>query len=151
MLSKNRIIELLKEFDPILVGTIPICIDIANSDLDLICYCTRDTYFENVIVETFGEMDGFKIWKDVKGDSLVVVANFEMYGFEIEIYCQNVPTRQQNGYRHMLIEHRLIRERGDDFRQRIVDLKRQGYKTEPSFCMVLGLTGNPYDALLKFE
>ncbi|MGV2488720.1 UNVERIFIED_CONTAM: DUF4269 domain-containing protein, partial [Bacillus mycoides] len=37
ILTNNQILSKLKQFDPILVGTIPINIDIENSDLDIIC------------------------------------------------------------------------------------------------------------------
>ncbi len=30
------------------------------------------------------------------------------------------------------------------FRQEIIALKKQGYKTEPAFAMALGLKGDPY-------
>lgn len=39
MMSQYQIMEILQEFDPILVGTFPINIDIETSDLDIICHC----------------------------------------------------------------------------------------------------------------
>ena len=38
ILSEYKVLANIAEFDPILVGTIPINIDIENSDLDIICY-----------------------------------------------------------------------------------------------------------------
>ena len=38
LLSDNEILLLLKEFDPLLAGTVPIEIDVEHSDLDIICY-----------------------------------------------------------------------------------------------------------------
>ena len=50
----------------------------------------------------------------------------------------------------MLIEYRLLRERGEMFRQEIIALKKQGHKTEPAFAIALGLKGDPYRELLNF-
>jgi hypothetical protein len=49
----------------------------------------------------------------------------------------------------MLIEHSLLTEKGEHFRQEIIKLKRQGLKTEPAFAKLLGLDGDPYKAILK--
>ena len=51
----------------------------------------------------------------------------------------------------MLIEHRLLQERGEAFRRAIITLKQRGYKTEPAFAKALGLKGDPYLALLPYE
>ncbi len=80
-----------------------------------------------------------------------MVANFKVDSFEIEIFGQNIPSERQNAYRHMLIEHKLIIERGENFRQKIIELKQKGFKTEPAFAILLGLEGNPYIELLKYE
>ncbi len=50
----------------------------------------------------------------------------------------------------MVIEHKLLLERGEEFRLKIVDLKKQGYKTEPAFAMLLGLENDPYNEMLNF-
>ncbi|HRF37192.1 MAG TPA: DUF4269 domain-containing protein, partial [Saprospiraceae bacterium] len=59
--------------------------------------------------------------------------------------------RLQNAYRHLLIEARLLEERGPEFRQQIIELKQQGVKTEPAFARLLGLEGDAYEALLRLE
>lgn len=58
---------------------------------------------------------------------------------------------QQFAYRHLIIEYNLLNQYGEKFRQQIIELKRQGHKTEPAFGLALGLTGDPYMELLKFE
>jgi len=52
---------------------------------------------------------------------------------------------------HLIIEHKLLIKNGEDFRQQIIKLKRQGHKTEPAFAIALDLSGDPYMELLKFE
>ena len=151
VLVKNEIMITLEKFAPILIGTIPINIDIENSDLDIICYFVDRNGFEKLLAKKFGNAKRFKIWKNSSQESKVVVANFFVDEFEIEIFGQNIPTNKQRGYRHMLIEHKLLEERGDEFRKRIIELKEKGYKTEPAFAYELGLAGNPYEALLELE
>jgi hypothetical protein len=49
----------------------------------------------------------------------------------------------------MITEYRILLEKGEAFRSQIVELKRQGMKTEPAFALLLGLEGDPYLELLK--
>ena len=51
----------------------------------------------------------------------------------------------------MLIEHEIIKTRGESFRQEIIRLKRLGLITESAFAELLGLVGNPYEALLAYN
>ena len=151
ILSENRIMDILCDFDPILVGTVPINIDIENSDLDIICFWEDQRDFREKLVAQFSEFGAFGIRDISIHGQLATVTNFFIDKIEIEIFGQNIPTKSQYGYRHMLIENKLLSEKGDDFRRKIIKLKQQGYKTEPAFAKILGLEGDPYQELLKFE
>lgn len=151
VLTSHNVLTKLEPFTPILVGTIPIAIDIETSDLDIICCWTDRKAFSDAVRAVFGQERAFEIRESAEPGREVVVANFEMDGFAIEIFGQNRPTREQFAYRHMVIEHRLLVERGEEFRQAVIDLKRKGYKTEPAFGQLLGLTDNPYVQLLAYE
>ncbi|MFC4209867.1 DUF4269 domain-containing protein [Pedobacter petrophilus] len=151
MLKKQLILEMISEFDPIVVGTIPIDIDIESSDIDIICYSSNKEYLSNVLTNLFQYEDGFKIWEYNKTNPSAIVAKFKVADFEIEIFGQDVPTRRQVAYRHMMIEYQILLEKGEAFRKQIIELKRQGMKTEPAFATLLGLQGNPYEELLKYE
>jgi len=70
---------------------------------------------------------------------------------EIEIYASKNHSEKTNGYRHMVIEARLIEILGKDFKNEIIALKKRGLKTEPAFAKQLGLKGNPYESLLELE
>ncbi|WP_157447956.1 DUF4269 domain-containing protein, partial [Chryseobacterium sp. MOF25P] len=78
-----------------------------------------------------------------------LVCNFKLEEFLIEIFAQNKPTIQQNAYCHMMAEYKILQEKGEEFKQKIIDLKKKGIKTEPAFGLLLGLE-NPYEDLLKF-
>jgi hypothetical protein len=151
ILTNNQVLSKLKKFDPILVGTIPINIDIENSDLDIICSFSNKLEFQKSITSNFSNEKGFTIRENPFLGTHAIIANFFLAGFEIEIFGQTTPTRQQFGYRHMLVEHNLLNQYGEEFRKQIIDLKREGYKTEPAFAKALNLAGDPYLELLKFE
>lgn len=150
-LTNSQVLLKLKAFDPILVGTIPINIDIENSDLDIICYFENKEDFLKAISDNFGNEQHFKIREQQGSNKAAVVANFLIANFEIEIFGQNIPTKEQFAYRHLIVEYNLLNKFGEEFRQEIIELKKQGIKTEPAFAKILGLTGDPYVELLKFE
>ena len=151
ILNENRIMDILHEFDPILVGTVPINIDIENSDLDIICFWKNQRAFREKLIAQFSEFKAFRIQDISIHGQLTTLTNFFIDKIEIEIFGQNIPTESQYGYRHMLIENKLLLEKGDNFRMEIIKLKQLGYKTEPAFAKILGLVEDPYQELMKFE
>ena len=150
-LTQLHVFEKLEKYNPVLAGTIPIGIDLANSDLDIICQCNDHTEFSSTIEQFFSEEKNFEIRTYTQDHLLVTVANFESDHFGIEIFGQNIPTTSQNAYRHMLIEHGILNKEDEVFKANILRLKKEGYKTEPAFTKLLGLQGNPYEALLKIK
>lgn len=147
VLTRYQIFERLKDYSPILAGTIPIEIDIEDSDLDIICEVTDFTEFEKTLSEMFSEFD-LKIEKITVNNEQATVLNFELEEFPVEIFGQNKPATEQNAYRHMIAEYKILQEKGEDFKQKIIKLKKQGIKTEPAFGILLNLE-KPYEDLLK--
>lgn len=151
ILTQNRILSNLMEFEPILTGTIPININIENSDLDIICYWKNKTDFIEKLHLLFeGEVD-FSSRATQINEQESVIANFKIDGFEIEIFGQNTPTRNQNGYKHLIKEYEILQAKSESFRLEIIKLKQNGYKTEPAFAHLLGLKGDPYIKLLEYK
>ncbi|MFP3598728.1 DUF4269 domain-containing protein [Chryseobacterium sp. SIMBA_029] len=151
ILKKYEIFEKLNAYFPVLAGTIPIEIDIEGSDLDIICEV--DLQFQEVFIETVKNCipDHTEVHIEnmaVNGEQCIVI-NYKLKGFLIEIFGQNKPPLQQNAYRHMISEHKILQEKGENFKQKIIELKKEGMKTEPAFGLLLGLE-NPYEELLKF-
>lgn len=150
VLTKHQIMEKLKDYEPILAGTIPLNINIEGSDLDVICCFTDKTAFETHLRNTFQNYNTVINTLAINGQE-TVLANLMADGWEIEIFGQYTPVKQQYAYRHMIIEHTLLQQKGESFRQEIIALKQLGYKTEPAFAKALNLTGNPYAALLAIN
>lgn len=151
VLNENLILQKLSDFDATLIGTIPINIDIASSDLDIACYWNDKNRFIEIVKNTFSKENDFQLYEREINDSESVIATFFVNDFEIEIFGQNLPVSEQFGYRHMLIEEAILNKYGEDFRRKIIKLKESGVKTEPAFAQLLELKGDPYQALLNFK
>ncbi len=151
ILNDLLIFDKLKRFTPILTGTIPIGIDTESSDLDIICSCKKLEEFKNTVSDYYKYHDDFKIHEKKISTVKTVIARFNYRNYQLEIFGQNRPVKEQEAYRHMLIEWEILQEKGDRFKQQIITLKKQGLRTEPAFAQLLGLQGDPYRELLKLE
>lgn len=149
LLKELGVFEQLVAYKPILTGTIPIEIDIPESDLDIICQCENLERFLELIFHLFGSENEFeKSLYSCRGIPSAV-ASFKKENTSIEIFAQNIPTKEQYAYKHMLKEYTILAKQGDEFRKQIIQLKKQGIKTEPAFAKLLGLIGDPYEKLLE--
>lgn len=146
-----EIMRKLTTYNPLLAGTIPIEIDISTSDLDIVCHCEDVHQFSEKLIDLFGEQEGFSIQTKLVNKEPTTIANFQGKHFPIELFGQAIPSQKQDAFRHMLIEHQILQEKDSTFTQKIIHLKKSGVKTEPAFAQLLGLKGNPYQALLKLE
>lgn len=153
ILTKHHFFEKLKAYSPILAGTVPIEIDIEGSDLDIIFEVDlrfEEDFLDDLMFSRFIPHDvETKVEYLIINGEKCITLNFMLDEFPIEIFGQNKPTTEQNAYLHMIAEHKILQEKGEEFKQKIIELKKQGIKTEPAFGMLLGLE-NPYEDLLKF-
>ena len=140
--------DIMKPFDkyqPTIVGTYPIDIQVKDSDIDVILTVQDyEAYIKDLSVLSH-ETNYTVEKKDV------VICRFEKKGYIIELYASHEPINRLNSYRHLEIEKRVLDLFGESFKEEVVALKSKGLKTEPTFCTLLGLYGNAYDALLKVE
>lgn len=49
----------------------------------------------------------------------------------------------------MVIEYFLIKN-VNGLKEKVIKLKKQGYKTEPAFAYLLKLSGDPYESLIEY-
>ena len=150
VLTSHSVFENLHGFDPLLIGTIPLNIDIEKSDLDIICCWKSKNLFIETLIENFAHHRGFLLTEKKIASHETIIATFQIDQFEIEIFGQNRPTKQQEGYRHMMIEYKILSSNDETFRQKIIYLKKAGLTTEQAFAKQLNLAGDPYQELLRF-
>jgi len=149
-LSDLKIFEILQKHQPVLAGTVPIEIDIQNSDLDIICECSDHQSFIDLLhVHYSGKPDYSVNQKTIRGIKSTII-RFNAKLFKIEIFGQNKPVIEQYAYRHMIIEYKILKKNDDHFRNEIINLKRKGLSTEEAFAKRLDLKGDPYEELLNY-
>lgn len=148
-LTRLGIFETLDRYMPMLVGTIPIAVDVAESDLDIICEASDLERFAGDVRRAFDEHRNFRLWRRKIGGVSSVIAHFRFGQFPVEVFAQSLPVTAQNAYRHMVVEARLLEIGGPAARRAIRQLKREGLKTEPAFAHYFDLEGDPYEALLE--
>ncbi|MBA4031177.1 MAG: DUF4269 domain-containing protein [Planctomyces sp.] len=151
VLRQLGIAQMLADFTPVLAGTIPLEIDLPESDLDILCHALDLRMFARVCETLALRLDGYQ----AKFTTIRGVESFVAQGrcqeFEIEIFAQSQSVEAQWGYRHLLVEEKLLAIGGAALREEIRALKRRGLKTEPAFAQLLDLSGDPYIALLELD
>lgn len=150
VLQDLDLLRVLAEFDPVLIGTPPLGIETDESDIDIACFAPDIENFSLIATENFGPLEEFTQRPLQKETPPALLTSFRFMGWTIEIFCQGVPTGRQWGVRHFHVEQRLL-TLDPALRPMMKELKQSGLKTEPAFCKILGLTGDPYHALLELE
>ena len=142
----GRVLRALTPYSPTLVGTFPLGLQIEGSDLDVACSCADLDAFARLLNTL-----GFARIERLPMSPEAVVASMTIDDVEVEVFCQATPVHAQAGFRHMVVEARLLAIGGEPLAQRVRAAKRSGLKTEPAFAAVLGLDGDPYRVLLELE
>ena len=153
-LLASGLLAVLAPWTPVLVGTIPLDIDVDGSDLDVLC-CTPVHEFdalEEAVADTAtalgahdrtghrGTFDGLE----------ASVTRFTWDGEHFEVFGQPVPVARQTAYRHMQAEAALLAPASHATAERVRALKARGWRTEPAVAEVFGLPGSdPYRVLLE--
>ncbi|WP_272917293.1 DUF4269 domain-containing protein [Halobacillus litoralis] len=97
------IIKNYLSFHPVLCGTIPIGIDVENSDLDIIMEVYDLPSLEQRLIKDYEQMEGFRLQRKTIREREVMKANFLYKGFEFEVFAQPQPVHEQHAYLHMII------------------------------------------------
>ena len=150
VLDELNLLAELAEYEPTVIGTPPLGIDIESSDIDIACTATDLTEFASVITARFVSMQDFVIEKVTVFPEPAVRVAFLSHGWEVELFCQSLPIQEQHGVRHYHVEKRLL-EIEPELKEKVLHLKRSGQKTEPAFAALLRLDGDPYEAMLGLE
>jgi hypothetical protein len=149
VIRELRVLEHLERYHATVVGTLPLDLFIpGQSDIDIICTAYHFDTFKATLTDHFSRLKGFELVQKFLHPTDSVVCRFCYQSFPFEIVGQPLPVTEQWAYKHLYIEQRLLNARGSDFKAQILQLKKQGIKTEPAFAQALKLSGNPYEALL---
>ncbi len=95
VLKEIDIFNVLRKFNPILVGTIPINIDIENSDLDIVCEVYDFKEFQKIVEDRYSMFSKFHISNNSTDNETILTINFYVNDIEIEIYAQSLDSCKQ--------------------------------------------------------
>lgn len=151
VLAEECVMQKLHQFSPILIGTFPLDVAIQTSDLDIACCVPDMGVFSESLLISFGNSDQYTFRMKIIRGKTVGIANFKIAAIPVEIFGEDRPVTQQYGYRHMIAEFQILERYGASFQADIRRLKSLGWKTEPAFAKLLGLSGDPYEELLKIN
>lgn len=149
-IRRSGVMEALRDFDPQVVGTPPLGLDLPTSDIDILCHAPDPSAVAALLWDRLGDHEGFTLRQWISGGR-PVIAGFHVHGWAFEIFAAAVPVREQAGWRHFDVERRLLALGGAALRDAVMAERRRGLKTEPAFAAALGLAGDPYAALLDLQ
>ncbi|MCX9111941.1 DUF4269 domain-containing protein [Aeromonas veronii] len=146
--------------DMALVSTLAIGLDRPGSDLDILCQHPNPAEF----AATFAEQG----WQasDKGGNIWLLERTFACLdqscansgsdkseaSWPLELYVTPAPIETLNGWRHLTLMAALLERFGDAFYRDVLRLRlEEGLKGEAAMCRLLGLAGDPYEALLMLE
>ena len=150
ILCELKLFDLLNEFNPVVTGSLPLDIFIDGSDLDISCEVYDFERFEKHLQINFSLLLSYTLQRKLLGSTESIVCSFTNHELKIEIVGQPIPVSKQLAYKHMIIEYHILTKRSQKFKEKVIQLKRSGIKTEPAFAQLLGLKGDPYQVLLNF-
>ena len=149
-IDRLSILDILRDCDPHVAGTLPLGIDVPGSDIDILCHAPDIEAFTQLVWSAFCGHAGFSI-RQWTTEERPVIASFEVHGWTFELFGHPSPVALQRGWRHFEVERRLLSLGGAQLRHAIMEKRRQGAKTEPAFADSLHLKGDPYAALLEIH
>lgn len=139
---------MLADFDPRVIGTLPLGLDISTSDIDVAVHASDPDAVADILWARRERLTALSLRRWTHGDR-PLVAEFTHLGWSFEVFAAPVPVIDQAGWRHFDVERRLLSIGGERLRNAVRTQRLAGLKTEPAFAAVLALAGDPYSALLK--
>ncbi|GAM05172.1 DUF4269 domain-containing protein [Novosphingobium sp. MBES04] len=148
ILASSGLPDVLAAYDARVVGTFPLGLDVAGSDVDIVCHAPDAKAFAHELWARFAQSEHFALRQWVQGER-AVIAQFSICDLPLEVFGAPVPVAMQAGWRHFEVERRLLALGGVAFHAAVREVRRTGVKTEPAFAQVLGLAGDPYARLFE--
>lgn len=146
-----KILKSLHGFKPTLAGTIPLDIDTDSSDVDILVKFNIPAHLQKICYAKFRNLSNYSFSEKTIALRATLICRFETKKFRYEIFGQSVEPTDQYAWIHMMVENRFLTLADPTFREEIRSLKKQGIKTEPAFCKVLDLKGDPYKTLVQWN
>lgn len=147
-LAREGVWQALARFHPVMAGSIPLGLDTEATDVDVLVEAGNLKAFRQQCTYTWGGRPGFSLAEREWQGSPAVICRFPADSRLCEVFAQPRPVAEQQGFRHLIAEWRLLTAGGEALYHAVRAARMRGLKTEPAFAEVLRLEGDPYVALL---
>ena len=141
--------SVLADYDPLLTGTLPLGLDLPDTDLDVICQVEDFAEFGMVMRAMYGYYDEFEYTETAREGIPSVTCSFRYNRFRIRIAGQPIPTREQEAYRRTTAAARLLRMAGETALEDVRRLRSAGMQTNLAVSAYFQLEGAPEQALAE--
>lgn len=148
-LEKSNILESLASYKPLISGSYPLNIVTKDSDLDILFQSEKLSLFKKDVMTLFSDNDSLVIKEKKHQDISSLIISLRYKDLVVELFCQSKSVYKQQSNLHFLIEGRLLKI-FPKVKKQIIQLKKNGIKTEPAFGEVFKLAA-PYKDLLKLQ
>ena len=95
--TSSAVMELLKPFDPRIVGTRPLGIAVPGSDIDIVCHAPDPNAFADIVWTHYQSTDDFVLSRWTSG-TRPAIARFVWDGWPFELFGDLRPVDQQQGW-----------------------------------------------------
>ncbi|MCO4206249.1 DUF4269 domain-containing protein [Aeromonas taiwanensis] len=135
--------------DLALVSTVAIGLDRPGSDLDILCQYPKPASLAATLAA-----QGWQVRS--KGEQVWIAEQTRRgpdgQSWPLELYITSASLERLHGWRHLSLMAALLAHFGEPFHQEVRRLRLEdGLKGEAAICRLLGLSGDPYTALLTLE
>lgn len=148
----SGLLDGLQDHDPVVAGTYPLGLDRPDSDVDLLCCAPPTEAFAAQVAAAAPDARALRWHRRTFDDQPdAVVVNLFLDDLPVEVFAQACPTHQQHGYRHLVVERRLLIIGGAELQRAVRDQRHGPGSVEGAFARTLGLDGDPFAAVLALE
>lgn len=137
VVSELKLLEMFKDHQPFIAGTIPLAIETPDADIDFLVRFSDPDEFSTLCRERFGSMSEFELSNGEAHGLPYSLCRFEYRGVPVEIFCSSLSTYKQNAFLHFQAEEKLLKYGPYSWQEQVVQLKMRGLKTEPAFAHLL--------------
>jgi hypothetical protein len=150
LITELNLLTRLSGFDPHVVGSMPLAVHTAGSDLDVCCSAGASLErFKTRLDRQFSGFPDYHSRQNKHCGEPSVIAFFSCKGVPVEIYGRARPVRTHESYVHFRVEHTLLALGGERLRQAVVAAKQGGLNTEAAFAKCLKLKGDGFSQILS--
>lgn len=150
-IESSALIESLKNHSPVLIGAIPLDVDVDTSPIEVVCSSENLEAFAQSLRERWAFADGFKLIHTVANGQPAIKARFRSLGFDVRILAQAMSVFQQPKVVTLLLAARLLTFAPSGARDEIRARIGRGEALEEAVanCFEIETEGEALEALLR--